>query len=246
MPLLADLIRLLAKKLVHCDPSELVLVENCTYAFNSVLNGLNLQPGDKVVTFSTSYGSYKKILRAECAKKKAFLIEETIKFPIQSKSELLLQFVSKIEEVLTKDMLDKRIKYIFIDHIPSNTPFLVPVKEMSNLCKSIRPDIVFIVDGAHSLGSVANFSMKELPNVDIFFGNCHKWLCGPKGTAVLFKNKQSTFIITPAVQSHGVSKSFISEFIWSGLRQYSTYLGNFLLTIENLFFCCPNCIQFFF
>ena len=229
MPLLVDLIRLLANEVVHCEPNELVLVENCTYAFNSVLNSLNLKPGDKILTFSTTYGSYKKILRAECVKKGAVLVEEPIKFPIQTKTDLHNQYVLKLNEILNEDSDKKELKYILVDHIPSNSPFLVPVKPMADLCKSIRPDIVFIVDGAHSLGSVSNFSIKELSNVDIFFGNFHKWLCGPKGTAFLFKSNKINFKITPAVQSHGFSKSFLSEFIWSGLREYSSYLGSYIL-----------------
>ena len=63
MPLLADLIRLFAKRYFKCKPSELVLVENCTFAFNSVLGSMNLERGDKIFIFNTCYGVYKKILK---------------------------------------------------------------------------------------------------------------------------------------------------------------------------------------
>lgn len=63
MPLLVDLIRIFSRKIFKCKPNELVLVENCTFAFNSVLNSMVLNKGDKIFIFSTCYGVYKKILK---------------------------------------------------------------------------------------------------------------------------------------------------------------------------------------
>ena len=89
----------------------------------------------------------------------------------------------------------------------------------------MRPDILFVVDGAHTLGSTP---MLQLKHVDFFFTNCHKWFCGPKGTAFLFKNKNVTPTVMdfrPVVLSHGINTGFNSEFVWSGLKDYTVYLG---------------------
>jgi isopenicillin-N epimerase len=223
LPLLADIIRMLAKELIKCEPNELVLVENCTYAFNSILNSMVLTRGNKVFIFSTTYGIYKKLLRVKCEQSNAHLIEQNVEFPIRDRESLLNIFVSNLTTLIEND---SEIKYIMVDHIPSNIPFVLPVKEMADLCKKMRPDIVFIVDAAHSLGSVNINIRDEFSNVDLLFANCHKWLCGPKGTAIFYKNKNCPVRITPAVQSHGLSDSFVSEFSWSGLRHYTSFLGN--------------------
>ncbi len=128
---------------------------------------------------------------------------------------------------MNEDETFKSIKYIFVDHIPSNEPFLLPIKKLSDLCKSKRPDIIFVVDAAHSLGSVKNFQLNELNNVDLLFGNCHKWFSGPKGTAYLWKNKNLKLKISSAILSHGMNFGYNSEFIWTGLKQYSSFLGLF-------------------
>jgi len=239
MPLLADLIRLFAKKLLDCEPNELVLVENCTFAFNSILNSISLKPNEKILIYSTTYGVYSKILRDKCVNSQALLVEIKVELPILSETDLNQKFIDSLLKILEEDSADKLIKYVFVDHIPSNIPFVLPIRMLSDVCKAKRSDVVFIVDGAHTLGSVRNFSLKELPNVDLMFMNCHKWLCGPKGTAFLFKKRKSSCKVSPAIQSHGFGNSFVSEFIWTGLKQYSSYLGKNLITqkyLQNLGF----------
>lgn len=224
MPLLVDLIRKFSSLVFKCKPNELVLVENCTFAFNSLISSLKLNPGDKIFIFSTTYGVYKKILKEFCAKEKLILVEEAISFPIHNESDLENKTLEKFKSVLGSDEKEKKIKLVLIDHVPSNQPFLIPIEKISYYCKLIRSDILFVVDAAHSLGSVKEFRMDRYPNIDIMFTNCHKWFCGPKGTGFLFV-RDNVFRIRPAVQSHGINSGFNSEFIWSGLKDYSNFLG---------------------
>lgn len=224
MPLLVDLIRKFSSTIFKCKPNELALVENCTFAFNSLILSLDLSPGDKIFIFSTTYGVYKKILKDYCIKKKVILIEEPIIFPIINKDDLELKTVEKFKSILNADEEEKKIKLVLVDHIPSNQPFLMPIEKISEYCKLKRPEILFVVDAAHSLGSVKHFSLDLLPNIDVLFTNCHKWFCGPKGSGFLFV-KENSFKIRPSVYSHGINSGFNSEFIWSGLKDYSIYLG---------------------
>jgi selenocysteine lyase/cysteine desulfurase len=47
---------------------------------------------------------------------------------------------------------------------------------------SKNSNILIIVDGAHSIGSVKDLDLNEMINIDLIFMNCHKWFCGPKGS----------------------------------------------------------------
>jgi isopenicillin-N epimerase len=223
LQLLVDIVRKLAKVL-ECKPTELVLVENCTFAFNSVVKSLKLNRNEKIFIFSTTYGCYKKILRRLCGDKAAELIEETIDFPILDKTDLNSKTVDRLKLHLEADDKKKLIKYIVVDFIPSNTPFLMPIKDIEQLVHSKRPDIILIVDGAHAMGSINSLNLDDL-NVDVLFLNCHKWFCGPKGTALLYKNQKTDFDLKTAVESHGIGSGFHSEFLWSGLKDYCSFLG---------------------
>lgn len=160
-----------------------------------------------------------------CHKFGAILIEEKVEFPIKGRADLLSKTVSKLDQIISNDT-ENRIKYIIVDHIPSNQPFIMPILELSSLAKSKRPDMIFIVDGAHSLGSVKDLNLST-SSIDIFFTNCHKWFCGPKGTAFMYRSERvgEKMQLKPAVRSHGINSGFNSEFIWLGLKDYAHYLG---------------------
>lgn len=96
--------------------------------------------------------------------------------------------MSRLAQVLDSDV-NKQIKFVFVDHVPSNQPFLMPVREIADMMKAKRPDVIFIVDGAHSIGSIKDLDLNSI-GADVFFTNCHKWFCGPKGTALLFRSQQ--------------------------------------------------------
>lgn len=243
IPLLGDIIREFAKHVLHCRADELVLVENCTFAFNSIVNSIRLESNEKIFIYSTTYGVYKKILRHKFAGQ---IIEHQINFPILDENDSNFKIIKPLEDLLQSD---KSIKYVICDHIPSNQPFLMPIIKMAQMCKRLNPDLIFICDAAHSLGSIKHFELDKFEHVDLMFMNCHKWFCGPKGTGFLWKNSNSKFNLKPAVLSHGINSGYHSEFIWTGLRDYSAYLGlystlkvwkNCLGGLENAIDYCTN------
>jgi isopenicillin-N epimerase len=237
LPLLVDVIRRYAKFL-NCKPTELVFVENCTFAFNSVLKSIDIKKNEKIFIFNTTYGVYKKILKIFCNENSIELIEEQILFPILTQFDFDTQIVEKLKKKLEEN---NDIKYVFVDYIPSNHPFRMPIEAITQLCHSIRPNILCIIDAAHALGSIASLNLKNL-NADILFGNCHKWWCGPKGTAFLYKSEGLSFNLKSASSSHGFGSGmeyirilkilfkfiligFHSDFLWTGLKDYCAFLA---------------------
>lgn len=61
--------------------------------------------------------------------------------------------------------------------------------------------VAVLVDGAHAPGMVP-VALDEL-RPSFYTGNCHKWLCAPKGAGFLYVRPDRQEQIQPAVISHG-------------------------------------------
>ncbi|XP_035826600.1 L-cysteine desulfhydrase [Aplysia californica] len=97
----------------------------------------------------------------------------------------------------------------------------MPVEEMVQMCR--KRNVLSFIDGAHALGSL-EFNISAI-DPDFYVSNAHKWLSCPKGAAFLYVKKSWQEMIRPAVISHGLGSGFSSEFIWSGLHDYSPMLS---------------------
>jgi isopenicillin-N epimerase len=56
-------------------------------------------------------------------------------------------------------------------------------------------------------------------------GNCHKWLCAPKGCGFLWAAPERQAGLHPVTISHGFGGGFVAEFDWTGTRDCSAWLS---------------------
>src|SRR5205823_10165357 len=70
--------------------------------------------------------------------------------------------------------------------------------------------------------------------VDFYAGNCHKWLCSPKGAGFLYARREVQPLLTPLVVSWGRTSggvepfqlgTFVHEHEWQGTRDISAFLA---------------------
>jgi isopenicillin-N epimerase len=80
-----------------------------------------------------------------------------------------------------------------------------------------------LVDGAHGPTQVT-LDMRAL-GADWYAGNCHKWLCAPKGSAFLYARPDRQDDLHPVTISHGLGKGYLEEFDWTGTRDPSAWLA---------------------
>lgn len=86
-----------------------------------------------------------------------------------------------------------------------------------------------MIDGAHGPGQVP-LDLAAL-GADFYAGNCHKWLCAPKGAGFLYARPEARGRVSPAVVSWGVESplatgdAFIDELEFVGTRDYAAALA---------------------
>lgn len=186
--LLADARERLAAAL-GANAADLAFVANATTGVNTVAQSLRLQPGDEVLATDHEYGACDATWRVACAKAGALYRRVEIPLPFDAGS-----FVSRMMAAVTP-----RTKLIFASHITSTTALIFPV---AALCEAARArGITTLVDGAHAPGQLP-LDLAAI-GADCYTGNCHKWLCAPKGAAFLHVRPEHQAGITAPVVSWG-------------------------------------------
>ena len=116
--------------------------------------------------------------------------------------------------------LTSRTRVAVIDHITSPSALILPVAEICALCRSAG--VAVLVDGAHTTGQVS-LDLSAI-GADWYVGNCHKWLCAPKGCGFLWAAPERQKDLHPVTISHGFGKGFLAEFDWTGTTDRSAFL----------------------
>jgi len=116
-----------------------------------------------------------------------------------------------------------RTRVVFCSHIEWSTG---RVNDLAPLVARTRASgALLVVDGAHAPGQL-DLDLESL-GVDVYSGNCHKWMCAPKGSAFLYARPDVQQLIEPAIVSWDWldDASFADRHRWQGTRDPSAYLA---------------------
>lgn len=202
---------------LNCDADDVVYVTNPSYAVNIVGKSLDLQPGDEVLSTDIEYGACDRTWKYYCQKTGAKYVRQHIHFPVQSKEQIIEEFVAGITE---------RTRLIFLSHITSATALMLPVTEICAIGR--QKGIPVFIDGAHAPGQI-HVDLSTL-QPDMYTGACHKWMLTPKGCSFLYVKKELQHFLDPLVVSWGYDSDYPShsQFLdyhqLQGTRDFSAFL----------------------
>ena len=205
---------------LDADPAGLVFVRNATEGVNAVLRSLEpeLGPGDEIMVTDHAYNACRNAVEATAERTGARVAVASVPFPIESGDQVVRAVLDRVGD---------RTRLAMIDHVTSPTALVFPIE---TLVAALEPLVPVLVDAAHAPGMVA-LSVDGL-GASFTAGNCHKWLCAPKGAGFLHVRADHRERVVPLVISHGWNRVFPPTenrlhalFDWTGTHDPSAWLS---------------------
>jgi isopenicillin-N epimerase len=159
-----------------CSADEIAFTRNTTEALNTAILGIDLKPGDEVVTTDQDYGPMLDAWHQR-ARREGIVIKE---LSIPSPPPRVEDLADAIERAITT-----RTRVIMACHIVDPTGQIFPVRRISEIAR--RRDIRVIVDGALSFGCIP-VDLHAM-GCDYFGTSLHKGMYAPLGTGFLYARK---------------------------------------------------------
>jgi isopenicillin-N epimerase len=179
---------------VGADPQDLVFVPNATAGVNAVLRSLRLQPGDELLLTDQGYNACNNALRYVAERQGALVRTIALPFPLTGADATPEGLVGRVLAEVTP-----RTRLALLDHITSPTALVLPIAALVAALHARGVDT--LVDGAHAPGMVP-LDVTAI-GAAYYTGNCHKWLCAPKGAGFLHVRRDRQEDLVPTIVSHG-------------------------------------------
>lgn len=195
-----------------CDAEEITLTRNASESLQICQLGLDLKPGDEVLTTNQDYPRMITTFQQRERREGIVLKQFSIPIPAEDPDEIVRLF----EENITP-----KTKAILMCHMINITGQILPVKQVVQMAR--KKGIPVIVDGAHTFGHF-DFTHDNL-DCDYYATSLHKWLFAPHGTGLLYVKKDKIAGLWPMMAAPEKMADDIRKFEEIGTHPAANYLA---------------------
>jgi selenocysteine lyase/cysteine desulfurase len=187
-----------AARYLGTAPELVALTDSTTMGLGLLYGGLDLRPGDDVLTSEHDFYSTHESLRLAASRTGASVRKIALyrNLATVSTDEIVSAVVAAVRP---------QTRYVALTWVHSSTGLKLPIREIANGLADVneRRDegdrVLLCVDGVHGFG-VENVAIGAL-GCDFFSSGCHKWLFGPRGTGVLWGSNEAWRRHSPTIPS---------------------------------------------
>lgn len=190
------------------SPEEISICRNTSEALETVIFGMRLNKGDKVVVSRLDYPNMMNAWKQRELRDGIILKWVELDLPSMSNEDIVDAFARQI----TPD-----VKVVHITHLINWNGHILPSKRIADLAHAVGARTV--VDGAHSFAHI-QYKIPDL-GADYYGTSLHKWLCAPFGTGMLYVKKEFIGETYPLLANDQPESTDIRKFESLGTRSFA-------------------------
>ncbi|CAN5429269.1 aminotransferase class V-fold PLP-dependent enzyme [soil metagenome] len=189
-------------ELLGGQPDEVALFDNATRSWTAAFYSIRLEPGDRILTGRSEYGSnvlaYLQVARRTGA--------EVVVVPNDESGQLDVTALAAL--------VDERTKLIGISHVPTSGGLVNPAAEIGRIARDA--DVLFLLDATQSVGQFP-VNVNDV-GCDMLTGTGRKFLRAPRGTGFLWVRHSALERLDPYVAE-------VRSATWDGRRGFAWVEG---------------------
>src|SRR4051794_26657187 len=177
-------------------PDEIALTGSTTQGLALVYHGLQLGPGDEIVTTVHDHIVHHESIRLSTERNGATV--RKISLFDEAANATADGIVARVHAGI-----GPKTRVLGVTWVHSATGIKLPIKQISAAVAEINrgreKPVLLVVDGVHGLGCSAE-SVAEL-GADFFCAGTHKWILGPRGTGLVWARAPQWALLKPLIPS---------------------------------------------
>lgn len=193
---LGDLLRAAYAERLGCAPEDVALTTSTTDGVGTALAGLDLNPGDEIVTSDAEHPG--------------------LNGPLQAARDVRGVEIRAVPLADVADAVGPRTRAVACSHVSWATGEAAPGA-------LAEVDVPVLLDGAQGVGAVP-VDVERL-GCDIYAGSGQKWLCGPEGTGMLYVSpalRDRVAVTRRGYQSYVDANAELHAELHPGARRYDS------------------------